>query len=133
MHSDVLVTADIVAGRELLAVLDRYGFMIDTAYWYRSDENQSDWRLVLVPRKFESLRACYTKLSSLADKPDFPPRFRFGGLSFQRPDDAVVRAIEKAVEQSKEEITKISRAFVDGLYIEEAIVMRHAGIHASAA
>lgn len=118
MAEKPLVEADIRAGHELLALLDRIEMPVRGAFWlYRGDTER--WRLVIVTEEAKSGSTdLYLKLINAGAKMDLAL------VEFQTPASPYFKALGGMGPVEGDAEVRMSQFVSNGVYFEDAVIYR---------
>lgn len=122
MAQDILVDADLKAGRALVEALDRTGFPVSAAFWYFEPQREI-WRLVLATPRYENLRDATLQIVDVirTDRAKYPDSAR---ISVRRPDDPLVSGFSKRVHVDDLNWVRFPGGIVGNEFVEDAYIYR---------
>jgi hypothetical protein len=128
MVKETLLDLQIEAGKKLLQALDERGFDITTAMWFY-DPDLGTWKLFLHSSQFDKKDqiASYIKISEvikeLGDKLNMLSLDSIK-LVFEN-DHYLIKMFKKIVHVKKGSLVRMTANYIDGIYIDDALIYRN--------
>jgi hypothetical protein len=127
MATEILVSEDIAAGRNVVEALDQAGFGVEAAFWlYQTDLDR--WALWLAtPRAAGDLQKAYIKVREILDTVTDRRVLDLPRITLARPNDRTVEAVKSLVKVKGISDVRMKHNLADhGVYIEDTLIYRTA-------
>ena len=126
MGSAVLVDEKIKGGKALVEALDQMGFLVRSAFWLYSSEDDS-WRLVIASPLVGELGQleCYGRVDAALLSLQEPP-FALREIALVKETEQLVEFLRTAINTGPTGTRAIrwTRNSVGGIYVDDALIYR---------
>ena len=127
MATEVLVSEDIAAGRNVIEALDEVGFGVEAAFWlYKSDLDR--WTLwIATPRGARDLQKAYINVREILDTVTDRKVLDLPQITLATPDDRTVQAVKSLIKVKGISGVRMKHNLADhDVYIEDTLIYRTA-------
>lgn len=126
MDKEVLLDSQVNAGMDLLKVLDKKSFNIQSALWIYYPDLEK-WKLLLFSPNFsqEDASKQYSKMFGILNEEKMLDTLSFDSIKLVFKNDKLLNMLKNIIEVPGESKVRMKSNYLNGYYIDDALIYRN--------